>query len=104
MYLRWVFYRAGLGIALSYLALAGYTNINVMNGIKLLVSACASLAAIVFFVVNGSIDCRQAAVLFGTLVGGYYSAKVSRRIPQQYVRTTVIIASFLITAYFFYAK
>ncbi|PMN55136.1 permease [Vibrio lentus] len=100
------YFNAGLGIVtLSYLALAGYTNINVMNGIKLLVSACASLAAIVFFVVNGSIDWPSGmAVLFGTLVGGYYSAKVSRRIPQQYVRTTVIIASFLITAYFFYAR
>ncbi|MFA0349836.1 sulfite exporter TauE/SafE family protein, partial [Vibrio sp. 10N.222.55.C6] len=51
------YFNAGLGIVtLSYLALAGYTNINVMNGIKLLVSACASLAAIVFFIVNGSID------------------------------------------------
>lgn len=101
-----VIFNAGLGIVtLSYLALAGYTNINVMNGIKLLVSACASLAAIVFFVVNGSIDWPSGmAVLFGTLVGGYYSAKVSRRIPQQYVRTTVIIASFLITAYFFYTN
>ncbi|MCZ8499418.1 sulfite exporter TauE/SafE family protein [Vibrio lentus] len=49
-------------------------------------SACASLAAIVFFIVNGSIDWPSGmAVLFGTLVGGYYSAKVSRRIPQQYV-------------------
>lgn len=71
------YFNAGLGIVtLSYLALAGYTNINVMNGIKLLVSACASLAAIVFFVVNGSIDWPSGmAVLFGTLVGGYYSAK-----------------------------
>ncbi|CDT85594.1 Putative membrane protein [Vibrio coralliirubri] len=100
------YFNAGLGIVtLSYLALAGYTNINVMNGIKLLVSACASLAAIVFFIVNGSIDWPFGmAVLLGTLVGGYYSAKISRRIPQQYVRTTVIIASFLITAYFFYTN
>ncbi|MEF1231493.1 sulfite exporter TauE/SafE family protein, partial [Vibrio fortis] len=43
-------------------------------------------------------------VLLGTLVGGYYSAQISRNIPQNYVRNSVIVASFLITAYFFYAN
>lgn len=38
------FFNAGLGIILlSYLALAGYTNINAMNGIKLLTSSAVSL-------------------------------------------------------------
>lgn len=100
------YFNAGLGIVtLSYLALAGYTNINVMNGIKLLVSASASMAAIVLFIVDGSIDWSSGlAVLLGTLVGGYYSAQISRNIPQNYVRNSVIVASFLITAYFFYAN
>ena len=98
------YFNAGLGIVtLSYLALAGYTNLTVMNGIKLLVSASASLAAIIFFVLNGSIDWDSGvAVLLGTLVGGYYSAKISRDIPEQYVRKTVITVSILITVYFFY--
>ncbi|WP_261881576.1 sulfite exporter TauE/SafE family protein [Vibrio pelagius] len=100
------YFNAGLGIVtLSYLALAGYTNINVMNGIKLLVSASASMAAIVLFIVDGSIDWSSGlVVLLGTLVGGYYSAQISRNIPQNYVRNSVIVASFLITAYFFYAN
>lgn len=100
------YFNAGLGIVtLSYLALAGYTNINVMNGIKLLVSASASMAAIILFIVDGSIDWSSGlAVLLGTLIGGYYSAQISRNIPQNYVRNSVIIASFLITAYFFYAN
>ncbi|MFB9151865.1 sulfite exporter TauE/SafE family protein [Vibrio gallaecicus] len=98
------YFNAGLGIVtLSYLALAGYTNLTVMNGIKLLVSACASFAAIILFVLNGSIDWSSGvAVLLGTLVGGYYSAKISRGIPDQYVRKTVITVSILITVYFFY--
>lgn len=98
------YFNAGLGIVtLSYLALAGYTNLTVMNGIKLLVSASASLAAIIFFVINGSIDWSSGiAVLLGTLVGGYYSAKISRDIPERYVRKTVIIVSVMITFYFFY--
>ena len=37
------FFNAGLGIIiLSYLALAGYTDLNAMNGIKLLVSSAVS--------------------------------------------------------------
>ncbi|MBW3696932.1 sulfite exporter TauE/SafE family protein [Vibrio sp. T187] len=99
------YFNAGLGIVtLSYLALAGYTNITVMNGIKLLVSACASITAIALFVMDGTINWNLGiAVLLGTLVGGYYSAKISRGISQRAIRTTVTIASVLITCYFFYS-
>jgi len=98
------FFNAGLGIiTLSYLALAGYTNINTMNGIKLLVSSCVSLIAIVLFVIDGVIDWYSGTiVLIGTLAGGYYAAHYSRQVPQQWVRNFVIFASCGITAYFFY--
>ena len=98
------FFNAGLGIiTLSYLALAGYTNINTMNGIKLLVSSCVSLIAIVLFIIDGVIDWYSGTiVLIGTLAGGYYAAHYSRQLPQQWVRNFVIFASCGITAYFFY--
>lgn len=98
------FFNAGLGIiTLSYLALAGYTNINTMNGIKLLVSSCVSLIAIVLFIIDGVIDWYSGMiVLIGTLAGGYYAAHYSRQLPQQWVRNFVIVASCGITAYFFY--
>ncbi|WP_415891200.1 sulfite exporter TauE/SafE family protein [Neptuniibacter sp. SY11_33] len=98
------FFNAGLGIiTLSYLALAGYNNINTMNGIKLLVSSCVSLIAIVLFIIDGVIDWYSGMiVLVGTLAGGYYAAHYSRQLPQQWVRNFVIIASCGITAYFFY--
>ena len=50
------FFNAGLGIIiLSYLALAGFSDIHAMNGIKLLVSSAVSLIAIALFVVDGAI-------------------------------------------------
>ena len=50
------FFNAGLGIILlSYLVLAGHTNINSMNGLKLLTSTCVSLSAIALFIYNGEI-------------------------------------------------
>lgn len=98
------FFNAGLGIiSLSYLALTGHTNINAMNGIKLLISSCVSLTAIVLFIYNGSIAWGEGlAVLLGTLSGGYIAARISRQVPQSYVRGFVIAASFAVTAYFFY--
>jgi uncharacterized membrane protein YfcA len=98
------FFNAGLGIiTLSYLALAGHTNINAMNGLKLLVSTAVSLVAIVLFIYKGVIAWHEGAIVMaGTLVGGYVAAHVSRKLPQAYVRRFVVLASIGITAYFFY--
>lgn len=98
------FFNAGLGIViLSYLALAGYTDINVMNGVKLLVSSAVSLIAIALFIYHGTIAWYEGSmVLSGTLAGGYYAAHYSRQLPQRYVRRFVIGASAGITIYFFF--
>jgi uncharacterized membrane protein YfcA len=98
------FFNAGLGIViLSYLALAGFDDINAMNGIKLLVSSMVSLMAIILFVVDGVIAWYAgSAVLIGTLVGGYGAAHLSRNLPQRWVRGFVVAAGLSITAYFFF--
>ncbi len=98
------FFNAGLGIIiLSYLALAGYRDINTMNGIKLLVSTAVSLIAIVLFVIDGVIVWYEGSMLLlGTLAGGYVAAHWSRSLPQRYVRAFVIVSSIAITLYFFY--
>lgn len=98
------FFNAGLGIImLSYLALAGYTNINAMNGLKLLASTCVSLVAIALFIYNGVIAWFEGSiVLLGTLTGGYIAARISRQISQAYVSKFVTLAGASITLYFFY--
>ena len=98
------FFNAGLGIVvLSYLTLCGYANINVMNGIKLVVSSAVSLAAICLFIFNDSIAWLEGSVvLVGTVLGGYFSAHISMKLSQQYIRLFVVLMSSAITAYFFY--
>ncbi|MGI9571468.1 MAG: sulfite exporter TauE/SafE family protein [Desulfobulbia bacterium] len=98
------FFNAGLGIImLSYLVLAGHTNINAMNGLKLLTSTCVSLAAIALFIYDGEIVWFEGSiVLLGTLSGGYIAARISRQISQAYVRSFVALAGGSITLYFFY--
>ena len=97
------FFNAGLGIiVLSYLALAGYTDINAMNGLKLLISSVVSLIAIVLFIYNGAIAWYEGiVVMLGTLAGGYVAAHHSRQLPQIYIRTFVLIAGTLMSTYFF---
>ena len=98
------FFNAGLGIiTLSYLALAGHTDINSMNGLKLLVSTVVSLVAIALFIYDDVIAWYEGIfVLLGTLIGGYVAAYLSRRLSQQFVRIFIMIASSCITIYFFY--
>lgn len=98
------FFNAGLGIiSLSYLALAGMSDIRAMTGLKLLISSCVSSIAVALFIMEGTIAWEQGlAVLMGTLVGGTIAAHISRHLPQESVRAFVIIASIAITAWFFY--
>ncbi|WP_076590118.1 sulfite exporter TauE/SafE family protein [Vibrio ostreicida] len=97
------FFNAGLGVVvLGYLVLAGNQDINQMNGLKLLISSCVSLTAIMVFVVQGSIDWpRGLTVMSGTLVGGYLAARVSRLVPQALIKRFVGLSSVVMTVYFF---
>lgn len=97
------FSNTGSGIIiLSYLALAGYTNIHVMNGFRLLLLSTLSFISVSLFIYKGAIAWPQGiSVLLGSLVGGYISARISRRLPQKHVRIVILIMSSGITAYFF---
>lgn len=97
------FFNAGFGIiALSYLALAGHSNINTMNGMKLLISSVVSLTAIALFIYNDIISWHKGgSVLLGSLLGGYAAAHLSKQLPQQYVKIFIIVVSCVITTYFF---
>ncbi len=97
------FFNAGLGIVvLSYLALSGHSNINAMNAMKLLISSTVSIIAVILFIFDGVIAWQEGgAVLIGTLLGGYLAAHISKQLPQQYIRSVVIIVSCCITVYFF---
>lgn len=97
------FFNAGLGIVvLSYLILAGYQDINQMNGLKLVVSSGVSLSAMVVFVYQGMIAWLPGlAVLTGSVFGGYLAARISRQLAPIYIKTFVVVSSIIMTTYFF---
>jgi uncharacterized membrane protein YfcA len=97
------FFNAGLGIViLSFLALAGHDDINAMNGLKLLLSSCIAMTAILVFIHQDAIAWREGiAVLLGTLVGGYLAARLSRQLPERWIRGAVIVIGCAVTSYYF---
>ena len=100
------FFNAGLGIILlGYFMLAGYQDIHLMNGLKLLVSALVSILAIAMFGVDDLIAWREGTiVLIGTLIGGYAAASAVRVVCQRLVRRAIIGVAAGMTAYFFMAS
>jgi uncharacterized membrane protein YfcA len=98
------FFNAGLGILLlAFLALAGFTDIHAMNGLKLWISSIVAIVAVVRFAISDSIDWYHGSVvLVGVVIGAYVAARLAHRIPQPLIRALVIIYGVGLTGWFFY--
>lgn len=98
------FFNAGLGIVLlAWLALAGYSDVHAMNGLKLLISVVVSVAAVVRFAMTGSIAWVEGSVaLAGAVVGGFAAAYFSHLVPAKVIRGFVIVYGIGLTLYFFW--
>jgi uncharacterized membrane protein YfcA len=89
-------------ILLGYLTFAGYQDIHLMNGLKLLISAVVALWAIVVFGAGDLIAWREGGIVMaGTLVGGYSAARSARLVNPERVRQIIIAVAGGMTAYFF---
>jgi uncharacterized protein len=98
------YFGGGMGIMnLAMLAALGLTDINVMNGLKAVLGATTNGVAAVTFIFTKSILWPQAIVMTGgAVVGGFLTAHYAQRLPQELVRTVVIVVGTGMTAYFFY--
>ncbi|MBO9727248.1 MAG: sulfite exporter TauE/SafE family protein [Chitinophaga sp.] len=97
------FFGAGLGmILLTVFSFFGYRQLNEMNGLKvLLVSFNNGIAAIAFIVSHMIVWEYTLIMLAGALLGGYYGAKLTRKIPQTILRNIIIVLGATITLLFF---
>ena len=54
------------------------------------------------FILKGAVYWPQAIVMiFGAVVGGYFGARYSLKLPQKWVRVFVIVVGLAMSAYFF---
>lgn len=97
------YFNGGLGILLMALyLLAGLSQLNTVNALKNLNSCVLSVVSVVAFAVGGAIVWPQALwmAVFATL-GGYYGARLARRLPVAWVRAIVIVTGLAMAVLFF---
>jgi len=78
-------------------------NINALNAAKTLLVGSMNATAVVCFVIAGKVWWPQAAVMMvAAILGGYFGARVTRRLPPARIRLGITILTFLMTATVFY--
>jgi uncharacterized protein len=97
------YFGGGVGIVnLAMLAAVGMGDIHAMNALKSVLGMAINGIAVVVFVVKGAVYWPQAVVMIaGAIVGGYFGAHYSLRLPQVWVRWFVILVGIGMTVYFF---
>lgn len=97
------YFNGGLGILLLALfGLLGQTNLNAMNGMKNVVSALLTAIAVAIYAWGGVIAWPQALVMMiAATMGGYFGARLARRIPTPMLRTGIVIIGLIMTTLFF---
>jgi uncharacterized protein len=97
------YFGGGIGIMnLAMFAAMGMTDIHAMNALKIAVVTVINGIATVTFIVTGAIVWPQGLVLTaGAAIGGYAAAHYAQKLPQNVVRTFVIVLGVVMTIYFF---
>jgi uncharacterized membrane protein YfcA len=97
------YFGAGIGILmLAALGFMGFTNIHRMNGLKNWGGLCMNATAAATFILLGLVNWPVAiAMALGATAGGYAGSRLAQRVPQQSVRTVVILIGFTASAWLF---
>jgi uncharacterized protein len=97
------YFGGGIGIMnLAMLAAVGMTDMHAMNALKVVLGGVINGVATFTFIATGAIAWKQGIVMtLGALVGGYFAAHYSQRLPQSWIRTFVIVVGSAMTIYFF---
>ena len=97
------YFGAGIGILmLAGLGFMGFTNIHRMNGLKNWGGLCINVTAALTFAIGGFVDWPVAiAMATGAILGGYAGSRLAQRVPQEWVRRTVIVIGFAAALWLF---
>ena len=87
------YFGAGMGILmLAALGLIGMTDMHQMNGVKNVLAVFINGIAAVYFAFASAVIWSDVAVMMaGTLLGGYFGARVARRFGRTFVRRAVVV-------------
>ncbi len=96
------YFNGGLGIMLlAHFAAAGMQELNLMNGLKNLLSFVLSSISVATFAIAGIVEWPQALVMMvAATIGGYSGAGIARALPARVVRAIVIGVGLVMTLVF----
>ena len=74
-----------------------------MNALKAVLASIINGVSAVVFMLEGAVVWRYAPVMIlSAIAGGYVGARLARKLPQQAVRSIVIVIGLGVAAYSFY--
>jgi uncharacterized membrane protein YfcA len=89
-------------IQLALYALLGETDLNAMNATKTIMSGTMNAAAVVCFVIAGTVWWPQSLIMMAAgIAGGYVGARVARKLDPRWVRHGVTAIGVVMTVAFF---
>ncbi|HET9342177.1 MAG TPA: sulfite exporter TauE/SafE family protein [Candidatus Eremiobacteraceae bacterium] len=96
------YFGGGIGIMmLATFSLMDVGDIHSMNGLKAVLGAVINSAAVVTFIVAHLVVWQYAVpMIVASILSGYASAKIARKIDPQRVRLAVVIVGIVLTSYF----
>jgi hypothetical protein len=97
------YFGAGMGILmLAALGLIGLTDLHQMNGLKNLLAICINGVAAIYFAIAGAVVWRDGIIMaVGAIAGGYFGARVARRLGRKFVRVSVVVIGLVMTVAMF---
>ncbi|HTQ84976.1 MAG TPA: sulfite exporter TauE/SafE family protein [Candidatus Solibacter sp.] len=97
------YFGGGIGILiLAMLGAMGMNDIHEMNALKIVLTTAINGIAVVTFIVAGAVRWPQALVILaGAVLGGYFAAHYSQKMPEAWIRGFVLVVGAGMTTYFF---
>ncbi len=97
------YFGGAIGILmLAAFTLYGLSNIHEMNALKTLLGGRLNGVAVVCFIIAGKIDWPPALLMLtASVAGGYFGARVARRMNPTHIRALIIAIGAVMTVVFF---
>ena len=98
------FFGAGMGILMmASLAIGGHEDVQHINALKNILSAVIYSVTVMTFIIAGAVSWPHTGVMLATAsLGGYWGARMARKIQGPWLRRMVIAVGCALTVYYFF--
>jgi uncharacterized membrane protein YfcA len=88
---------------LSTLSVLGIQDIHHVNALKTYLASAINFISVLMFIGYGLVEWKLAIpMMVSSIAGGYFGARVARRLNRQWVRYIVIAIGLVVGSYYLY--